>query len=51
MAGVIVTPLQPRLARSSTAHTRPRQERSPGSWPMTLTLRRVSPKVRSMKFE
>ncbi len=33
------------------AQTRDRQECSPGSRPMTLTRRRVSPKVRSMKFE
>jgi hypothetical protein len=45
--GVIVRPRQPRLARSSTAHTSDRHEASPGSRPMTLTRRRVSPKVRS----
>ena len=49
--GVMVRPRQPRLARSSTAHTSDRQERSPGSRPMTLVRRRVSPKVRSMKLE
>jgi len=42
---------QPREARSSTAQTRVRQEVSPGRRPMTLVRRRVSPKVRSMKFE
>src|ERR671919_1193428 len=48
---VCCTPRQPRLARSSTAHTSDRHERSPGSRPMTFTRRRVSPKVRSMKLE
>ena len=47
-AGVILNPRQPALARSSTAHTSDRQECSPGSRPITLTRRRVSPKVRSM---
>ena len=52
MDGIVwLTPRQPRLARSSTAHTRLRQDRSPGSRPMTFTRRRVSPKVRSMKLE
>jgi hypothetical protein len=46
-----LTPRQPRLARSSTAHTSDRQERSPGRRPITFTRRRVSPKVRSMKLE
>jgi len=45
----MTTPRQPRLARSSTAHTRPRQLRSPGRRPITLTRRRVSPKVRSLE--
>jgi hypothetical protein len=49
--GVMVRPRQPWLARSSTAHTSDRQERSPGNRPMTLTRRRVSPKVRSMTLE
>ena len=49
--GVTVSPRQPRLARSSTAHTSDTHERSPGSRPMTFTRRRVSPKVRSMKLE
>jgi hypothetical protein len=49
--GVMVRPRQPRLARSSTAHPSDKQERSPGSRPMTFTRRRVSPKVRSMKLE
>src|SRR6266516_3446151 len=49
--GVIVTPRQPRDARSKTAHTSDRQLVSPGSRPITLTRRRVSPKVRSMKLE
>jgi tetrahydromethanopterin S-methyltransferase subunit E len=47
----MVNPRQPAEARSSTAHTSFRQECSPGSRPITLTRRRVSPKVRSMKFE
>jgi hypothetical protein len=47
----MVNPRQPREARSSTAQTRDRQLGSPGSQPMTLTRRRVSPKVRSMKLE
>jgi hypothetical protein len=46
-AGVITTPRRPREARSSTAQTSDRQERSPGSRPITLVRRRVSPKVRS----
>jgi hypothetical protein len=46
----MTTPRQPREARSSTAHTRLRQERSPGSRPMTLLRRRVSPKVRSIRL-
>ncbi len=41
---------QPCEARSSTARTSVRQEASPGSRPMTLTRRRVSPKVRSMRL-
>jgi predicted NUDIX family NTP pyrophosphohydrolase len=45
--GVMVRPGQPWLARSSTAQTSDRQVVSPGSRPMTFTLRRVSPKVRS----
>ena len=48
---VWVTPRQPRLARSSTAHTNDRQPVSPGSQPMTFTRRRDSPKVRSMKLQ
>jgi hypothetical protein len=47
----MVNPRQPREARSSTAQTRVRQLVSPGSWQMTLTRRRVSPEVRSMKLE
>src|SRR5438094_445956 len=50
-AGVMVNPRQPRDARSSTAQTRVTQLVSPGSRPMTLTRRRVSPNVRSMKLE
>jgi hypothetical protein len=49
--GVMVSPRQPREARSSTAHTSDRQLVSPGSRPITLVRRRVSPKVRSMKLE
>ena len=49
--GVVVRPRQPWLARSSTAHTSDRQVVSPGSRPITLVRRRVSPKVRSMKLE
>src|SRR5713101_4762837 len=45
----MVRPRQPREARSRTAQTRVRQVVSPGSLPMTLVRRRVSPKVRSMK--
>jgi hypothetical protein len=41
----MTTPRQPRLARSSTADTRPRQVRSPGSRPMALTRRPVSPRA------
>lgn len=48
---VIVKPRQTRLARSSTAHTSDLQLTSPGSRPMTFVRRRVSPKLRSMKFE
>jgi hypothetical protein len=47
----MVNPRQPREARSSTAHTSDMQLVSPGSRPMTLTRRRVSPKVRPMKLE
>ena len=47
----MVNPRQPREARSSTAQTSDRQLVSPGSRPITLTRRRVSPKVRSMKLE
>ena len=47
----MVRPRQPREARSRTAQTRVRQLVSPGRRPMTLVRRRVSPKVRSMKFE
>jgi putative transposase len=50
-AGVWVNPRQPAEARSSTAQTSVRQECSPGSRPITLTRRRDSPKVRSMKLE
>jgi hypothetical protein len=49
-AGVMTTPRQPREARSSTAHTSDKQLRSPGSRPITLTLRLVSPKVRSIRL-
>jgi hypothetical protein len=42
--GVIVRPRHPRLARSRTAKTRLRQEASPGSRPITLVRRRVSPR-------
>jgi hypothetical protein len=48
--GVWVTPRQPRLAWSKTAQTRLRQLRSPRSRPITLALRWVSPKVRSMRL-
>ncbi len=51
VADVWVTPRQPRLARSRTAHTSDRQLVSPGRRPMTLTRRRDSPKVRSMRLE
>lgn len=44
----MVSPRQPPEARSSTAQTSDRQECSPGSRPITLTRRRVSPKVRSI---
>jgi len=50
-AGDWMTPRQPRPARSSTAHTSDRQDRSPGRRPITLVLRRVSPKVRSIRLE
>jgi hypothetical protein len=50
-AGVWMTPRQPRPARSSTAHTSDKQDRSPGRRPITLVLRRVSPKVRSIRLE
>jgi len=46
-----VNPRQPVEARSSTAHTSDRHERSPGSRLITFARRRVSPKDRSMKFE
>jgi hypothetical protein len=42
---VQLDPRQPRAARSSTTQTRRKQDRSPGGRPMTLTRRRVSPKV------
>ena len=48
VAVVMVRPRQPREARSRTAQTRVRQLVSPGSRPMTLVRRRVSPKVRSI---
>lgn len=48
---VRVKPRQERLARSSTAHTSFVQLASPGRRPITFTLLRVSPKVRSTKFE
>ena len=48
---VMLRPRQPREARSRTAQTRVRQLVSPGSRPMTLVRRRVSPKMRSMKLE
>jgi hypothetical protein len=48
-AGVVVNPRQPAEARSSTAHTSEMQECSLGSRPITLTRRRVSPKVRSIR--
>ena len=44
-AGVMVNPRHPVEARSSTAHTSLRQQCSPGSRPITLTRRRVSPKA------
>ena len=44
----MVNPRHPALARSSTAHTSEMQVCSPGRRPITLTRRRVSPKVRSM---
>ena len=44
-ADVMVNPRHPAEARSSTAHTSCRQECSPGSRPITLTRRRVSPEV------
>ena len=44
-------PRHPAEARSSTAQTRLVTDSSPGRRPMTLTRRRVSPKVRSMKLE
>lgn len=44
-------PRQPRLARSSTAQTSDGQECSPGSRPITLTRRCLSPKVRSSRLE
>ena len=47
----MVKPRQPVEARFSTAQTRLVTECSPGSQPMTLTRRRVCPKVRSMKLE
>jgi len=49
--GVMVSPRQPLDARSSTAQTRLRQLCSPGSRPITFTLRLVSPKVRSIRLE
>jgi hypothetical protein len=49
--GVMVSPRQPLDARSSTAQTRLRRLCSPGSRPITFTLRRVSPKVRSIRLE
>jgi hypothetical protein len=49
--GVMVSPRQPLEARSSTAQTSDRQDCSPGSRPITLTRRRVSPKVRSIRLE
>lgn len=48
--GVISTPRQPRDARSRTAQTSERHERSPGSLPITFTRLRISPKVR-LKLE
>jgi hypothetical protein len=46
----MTTPRQPLLARSSTAQTSDRHERSPGNRPITLVCRRVSPKVRSIRL-
>jgi len=43
-------PRHPSLARSSTAQTSDRHVCSPGRRPITLTRRRLSPKVRSSKF-
>jgi len=43
--------VRPRQPRSRTAKTRVMQLVSPGSRPMTLTRRRVSPNVRSTKLE
>jgi hypothetical protein len=51
VSDVWVTPRQPRLARSNTAHTSDKQLVSPGRRPITFTRRRDSPKVRSMKLE
>src|SRR5215472_15949117 len=42
----VPSPRQPTLARSSTAQTSGRQLSSPGCRPITLTRRRLSPKVR-----
>jgi hypothetical protein len=46
-SAVMIRPRQPREARSSKAQTRVRQLVSPGSRALTLTRRRVSPKVGS----
>jgi hypothetical protein len=46
----MVSPRQPLEARSRTAQTSDRQLCSPGSRPITLTRRRVSPKVRSIRL-
>lgn len=50
-AGVMVSPRQPRDARSSTAQAMQAQLVSPGRRPITLARQRVSPTVRSMKLK
>lgn len=45
LRGVVRTLRQPRVARSSTAHTKVMQLVSPGTRPITFTPRPVSPKV------
>jgi hypothetical protein len=51
MDPVCLTPRHPPEARSSTAQHSEVQEDSPGNRPITFTLRRVSPKERSIRFE